>query len=101
MPGERNLTERLREAVASGEFPKAQALWGEFAQRLQGEIERGEVSRQDMAAVGELVQWVTRVALAAQAQAGDQLRECRGAAQVSRAYGEREKRGPSLVRKQL
>jgi hypothetical protein len=101
MPKERSLEERLREAASSGEFPKAQALWAKFARRLQGEIERGEIGPDDMAAAGELVRWVTQVAQAARAQAAEQLAESRGTAQASQAYGEREKRGPTIVRRQF
>ncbi len=98
---EHTLVEQFRTAVGSGEFPKAQSLWEEFARRLRGEIERGEIGADDMAAAAELVRWAAHVAAATRAQAAEQLSASRGSARVSQAYGEREKRGASILRKNL
>src|SRR5215218_5038726 len=96
-----DLAEQLRQTAASGEFPKAQALWEEFARRLLGEIERGEIREEDMNAAGELVRSVIQVAQAARAQAAAQLASSCATAQATQAYTPHEKRRPLVVRKNL
>ena len=66
-------TEPIRQAVASGEFQKAQLLWNGYAARLCEELRNGPVSEARLVEVRELVEWSRRVVLCARAHAQSRL----------------------------
>jgi hypothetical protein len=67
------LPERIRQAVASGEFQRALLLWNEYAAQLQQELGCGRLSATDFEEAGQLVAWSRQVALCARVQAQDDL----------------------------
>jgi hypothetical protein len=62
------LTERIRRAVASGEFQKALVLWNDYAGQLQEALEQRRLSEPQLKEMGELVEWSRTVVLCARAQ---------------------------------
>lgn len=77
-------TDPLRQAVASGEFPRALVLWNQYVVRFAEALRQGEVTLGQWREVGEFVPWARRVALCARAYAHDQLNSLHVAAR----YGE-------------
>ena len=67
------LTDRIRQAVASGEFQSALLLWHEYAARLEQEMHGGRLSKTDMQEAGKLVAWSRDVVLCADAHAQEYL----------------------------
>jgi hypothetical protein len=65
------LTDRIRQAVASGEFHGALLLWNEYVARLQQKL--GRLSKTDIHEAAELVAWSREVLLCAGAHAQDYL----------------------------
>ena len=65
----RLMEHRIREAVASGQFAKAQKLWNEYVVQLQEEIRRGSCPASRMQELSELVAWTRSAALCDRAHA--------------------------------
>jgi hypothetical protein len=76
-----SLTDRIHQAVASGEFQRALLIWNEYAARLQQELRTGRLSAAEFEEAGQLVAWSRQVALCARAQALDRLNSLRVAEQ--------------------
>ncbi|MBZ5727988.1 MAG: hypothetical protein LAP87_23720 [Acidobacteriia bacterium] len=84
----------VRQAVASGEFARAQRLWNEYAARFEAELARGAIGEARLAEMRELVEWSRTVVLCARAHLGDQL----DSAHVAEEYGmPRVPAGPRIV----
>ena len=66
-------TEPIRQAVASGEFQKAQLLWDGYAALLCEELRHGSVPEARLAEARELVEWTRRVVMCARAHAQSRL----------------------------
>jgi hypothetical protein len=64
---------RVREAVASGEFHRAQQLWNAYMVQLEEEIRQGTFSTTKLAQVRDLMEWSRGVALCARLHAQDRL----------------------------
>ena len=64
---------RIREAVASGEFKRAQELWTAYTAQLEEELRQGSFSEAKLAQVRDLMEWSRGVALCARLHARDQL----------------------------
>jgi hypothetical protein len=73
------LEQRIRDAVASGDFAGALALWQEYAASLRDQIEAGTASEVQMKAAIELIRSVTAKAASAREQAACKLGESRAA----------------------
>jgi hypothetical protein len=67
------LPDRIREAVASGEFQKALLLWNEYVGELQEEFQQHRLSAAHMKEMGALVEWCRGVVLCARAHDQDVL----------------------------
>jgi hypothetical protein len=65
--------EPLRQAVASGEFPRALVLWNEYVARFAGALQRGEVTLGQWREVEDFVAWARNLALCSRAYAQDRL----------------------------
>lgn len=69
-----NLSEsRIREAVASGEFKRAQDLWTAYTLQLEEELRQGSFSETELAQLRDLMEWSRGVALCARLHAQDRL----------------------------
>ena len=69
-----NLPEtHIREAVASGEFNRAQQLWGAYMIQLEDELSQGSFTETKLAQVRELMEWSRSAALCARRHAQDRL----------------------------
>jgi hypothetical protein len=67
-----NLPEsRIREAMASGEFERAQQLWNTYMVQLEEEVRQGSAIRLER--VRDLMEWSRGVALCARQHAQDRL----------------------------
>ena len=75
------LTHPIREAVASGEFDRAEQLWTDYMARCHEDLRRGSFSATKLAEAGELLEWSRRVVLCARAHAQDNLSGLRVAGQ--------------------
>jgi hypothetical protein len=64
---------RIREAVASGEFKRAQDLWNAYVVQLEKELRQGSFSAAKLAQVRDLIEWSRAVALCARLHAHDRL----------------------------
>jgi hypothetical protein len=64
---------RIREAVASGEFKRAQDLWDAYIMQLEVELRHGSLSATKLAQVRDLMDWSRGVALCARLHAQDRL----------------------------
>jgi len=67
------LTADLRNAVASGEFRKALALWEDHARQLRGELQSGRFTKEKLAETRELAEYCRVTALCARAHAQARL----------------------------
>ena len=92
------LSDQIRDAVISGEFRRAQALWEDFARHIGSELRAGRVSAQRLAEAGDLVVWAREMALAARAHAQDGLTSLIQGTRVARAYAIPPQRTYSSVR---
>jgi len=77
------LPERIRQAVASGEFAKARLLWAEYGNRFCEDLRRGPVPHSRLQDARQLAEWTRATALCARAFARDRLAQIA----VSRRYG--------------
>lgn len=66
-------TNRIRNAIASGEFPRAERLWGEYMAGLRDEIDRGTLSSAQFKEAGELLEWARLVITCRRAHIQNQL----------------------------
>ena len=73
MPPDKSSAECIRQAVASGEFRKALALWEDHARQLREEIRSGRSSSAKLAEARDLVEWCRITALCAKGHAQAQL----------------------------
>jgi len=64
---------RIREAVASGEFNRAQQLWTAYMIQLEDELRQGSFSAAKLARVRDLMESSRGVALCARQHAQDRL----------------------------
>ena len=70
---EYSFTPAIREAVASGEFERAQRLWTGYMAILSDEVRQGSFRESRLTEASELLEWSRRVVLCARAHAQDQL----------------------------
>ena len=71
---ESGLIERIRHAVACGEFSRASLLWEEYAGGLERKLKMGGCSfEEEFREAGELVAWSRQVVLCARTRAMEQL----------------------------
>jgi hypothetical protein len=79
MPGEStqllSLPQRIRKAVASGEFPKARLLWEEYGESFRTDRLRGPLPLSRLAEARELAAWTRMAALCARAHAQARLNQ--------------------------
>lgn len=69
-----NLPEsRIREAVASGEFERAQQLWNAYMVQLEEQVRQGSFSASQIERVRDLMEWSRGVALCVRQHAQDRL----------------------------
>lgn len=64
---------RIREAVASREFKRAQDLWDAYVVQLVEELRQGSFSATKLAQVRDLMEWSRGVALCTRLHAQDRL----------------------------
>ncbi len=96
-----HLTEPIRQAVASGEFQKAQFLWNGYAALLREELPKGYVTEARLAEVRDLVEWSRRVVVCARAHAQSRLDSMRDSVCVAQAYGRRRSRQAAIIQTSL
>jgi hypothetical protein len=78
--------EPIREAISSGEFQRAQLLWGSSVAELTEEFESGCFSQARLAEIRELVEWSRTVFLCDRAHLQDQLRRLQAELRVASGY---------------
>jgi hypothetical protein len=71
---------QIRNALSSGEFTRAQALWDEHAGRLRAAAKDGSLTGEDVAGAGRLVEWARLVVDCFRAEGAVCLGELRAAA---------------------
>lgn len=74
---------RIRQAIESGDYTRATALWNAYAGWLREELTAGRLTQPVWAETTELVTWSRNVLLCARAQAGD----CLNTLHVASVYG--------------
>ena len=72
----------IREAVASGEFQRAECLWKEYVSGLREELERGALTEAALEEMRELVEWSRVTLLCSRAHAQGRL----GGLHIAGAY---------------
>ena len=82
-PGPGGLPQRIRKAVASGEFPKARLLWEEYGETFRTGRLRGPLPLSRLAEARELARWTRMAALSARAHAQARLNQIA----VAQKYG--------------
>jgi hypothetical protein len=97
MPGETmqpdNLPQRIRDAVASGEFTKAKLLWEEYGETFRADRQRGPLSLGRVVEARELAEWTRMAALCARAHIQDRLNQIA----VAQKYGWPQKQPQARV----
>jgi len=78
-----SLPERIRRAVASGEFAKARLLWEEYAETFRADRKLGPLPLSRLAEARELAEWTRMAALCARARIQDRLNQIA----VAQKYG--------------
>jgi len=63
----------IREAVASGEFKRAQDLWEAYVVQLVEQLRQGSFSAAKLAQIRDLMEWSRSAALCARLHAQDRL----------------------------
>jgi hypothetical protein len=76
---------RIRDAVASGEFKRAQDFWDAYIVQLVEELRQGSFTETKLAQVRDLMEWSRSAALCARLHAQDRLNSLLVAAE----YGNR------------
>jgi hypothetical protein len=89
--------DNMRQAVASGEWPKVLRLWELHAAGIREELARGTCTRARLAEAREFLDWAKRVALCARAQAQSRLNTIYAATQ----YGSQPSQPRSSLRTSL
>jgi hypothetical protein len=79
-------TDRIRQAVSSGEFQRATLLWNEYAAWVREEIARGRFTQAQMAEAADLVEWSRGVVECDRAHAQAQLATLWVASRYGPAY---------------
>ena len=59
--------DRIRDAIASGEFQKALVLWNGYAGQLQEELQQHSLFERQLKEMGDLVEWSRSVLQCARA----------------------------------
>ncbi len=80
---EQTLEARIRDAVASGEFAKAQSLWLELGERLRRERARSSLSTARLRQARELLDWCRTMAIVHRARCQQRLNQLA----ISARYG--------------
>ena len=70
-----SLPQRIRDAVAAGEFAKARRLWEEYGDTFRADRERGPLPLSRLAEARELAEWTRMAALCARAHAQAKLNQ--------------------------
>jgi hypothetical protein len=83
---------RVREAVAAGEFERAQELWNTYMVQVQEEVRQGSLSGAQIEEVRRLMEWCRGVALSARQHAQDRLNSLLVAAEYESAAPSPERR---------
>jgi hypothetical protein len=78
-----SLPQRIRKAVASGEFSKARLLWEEYGAACRADRLRGPLPLSRLAEARELAEWTRMAALCARARIQDRLNQIA----VAQKYG--------------
>jgi hypothetical protein len=73
MPMADDRTNGIRNAIASGEFPRAERLWGKYMAGLREQLHRGTLSSAQFKEAGELLEWVRLVVNCRRAHIQNQL----------------------------
>ena len=94
MPTAHNHLAPIRDAIACGEFHKAQELWSEYMAFLRGELRRGALTPAQMDEARELLDWARVSVLCSRAHLQNRLRSF----EVAGAYGASPSQGPKLGR---
>jgi hypothetical protein len=68
-----SLPQRIRKAVASGEFPKARLLWEEYGETFRADRSRGPLRLSRLAEARELAEWTRMATLCARSHAQAKL----------------------------
>jgi hypothetical protein len=87
----------IRQAIACGEFEKAQALWNSYAATLCTGIHRGVIPKTGLRPARELLEWARFSILCARAHAQSRLNTIHAAQQ----YGAARPVEPMRVRAKL
>jgi hypothetical protein len=74
----------MRQAIASGEFPRALLLWNEYVSSFAEAARRREVGSAQWSEFNEFVAWARNMALCSRAYAQDRLNSLH----VTSRYGE-------------
>jgi hypothetical protein len=96
-----HLTAPIRQAIASGEYHKAQLLWNGYAALLRQELPKGSVTAARMAEMRELVEWSRRVVLCFRAHTQSRIDSMRDSMRVAQAYGRRRSQRSALIQTSL
>jgi hypothetical protein len=81
--GPRSLPQRIRKAVASGEFSKVRLLWEEYGETFRTDRKRGPLPLSRLEEARELAEWTRMAALCARAHAQAKLNQIA----VAQKYG--------------
>ena len=73
--GPRSVRNRLRAALASGDFVAARRLWAEYSDGVRNEIESGTATPATVDEMRDLVEWSRLVVLSFRAHAADRLNQ--------------------------
>lgn len=79
-----NQTGAIRQAVASGEFPRAAALWNEYVAGLLQAISMGVCTQAQMEEACELLEWARNTVAESRTHMQDRLGALHAADQYSR-----------------
>jgi hypothetical protein len=88
-----NLPQRIRDAVASGEFTKARLLWEEYGDTFRAARLRGPLPVDRLVEARELAEWTRMAALGARALIQDRLNQIA----VAQKYGWPQKQPQTRV----
>ena len=72
---EKSLEDRIRNAVAAGDFAKANALWVELGDRLRCELAAGPVPAARLRQTHELLAWCRTMAIVERARCQQRLNQ--------------------------
>jgi hypothetical protein len=95
------LTNPVRQAIAAGEFEKAQVLWEGYAAQLRRELAEGAVSAARLEEMRELVEWSRRTVLCATSHDRSRMDALAGAVRVAQAYEGERSHAAALIQTNL